>query len=103
MNRQQKVKYSAKEQKINFVNGIVHLHDLTCGCDGPLEHTILNIVDQEKNLRFTPEEKTKIQKWLTDTTDAATTTQEDDYGDVNLEDLFTEDFGEKDDTTADTG
>lgn len=86
------------------MNAIVHLHDFNCGCNDPLECTILTIVQQEKNLRFTDQEKQQLQKCLTGTTEE-TTVADDAFGDAgfDLENLFTDDFGDAAGTAENTG
>ncbi len=86
---------SLKHKKLQFINGIVHFHDLYCQCDDPLRHTILEIFDQEPHLSFTEAEKNKIQQCLTGTETGGDGI--DALGDGDLEKLFEEDvFGEKD-------
>lgn len=93
-------KYNSKEKQIQFINSIVHNHDFLCGCQSPLECTILLIHNQEKHLRFTKEEKQKLQQWLGTTTKEE---EEEDFGDGVLESLFSTDFGEKEDTAKEDG
>ncbi len=101
MSRYTPPKYNKKELQLQWINGIVHMHDLCCGCPDPLEHSIIGITNQEKNLRFTDNEKKQLKKCIfgeEDTHDAA------DIGEEDLLALFTEDFGEqKDGDDADTG
>ncbi len=96
------VKFQSKQQHVNWMNTLVHVHDLQCNCDDPLEHTIHTIFKQETNLRIWDSTKNLIKKCLTTTT---TPEEEDDdvpFGDGELEALFaTEDIGETK-TTTDT-
>ncbi len=93
------VKHNTKEQQINWINTLVHVHDLQCYCNKPLEHTIDTIFKQEKNLRLENSTKQNIQKCLT--IDTVTIKEEDDqFGDGELEALFAEDGGEENATTA---
>ncbi len=88
---------STKHKKLQFINGIVHLHDLTCQCDEPLQHTIGAIFEQEPNLPLNEKDKQLIKKCLT----SGDHTEEDGdvLGDVDLEKFFAEDtFGEDDKT-----
>lgn len=90
-------KWTPKQQKTEWINFIVHVHDYQCNCDKPLEHTIYNICDQEKHLRFDKETAEFIKKCLTtngeDHGDAAATDDVLDGG--TLEELFAEDFTEE--------
>lgn len=89
-------KWTPKQQKREWLNFIVHVHDYHCNCNKPLEHTVYNIFEQEKELRFNPQTTSLIKKCLS--------TDGEDHGDVGttedaldagtLEDLFAEDFGE---------
>jgi len=98
MNRKCPPKYNTKQLQLQHVNALVHLHDLTCSCNSPLECTILTINNQEKNLKFTKEEQKQLQKWFTTTEKDTTTPEEEGFGDGDLERLFDEDFGEEDAT-----
>lgn len=100
MSRQIPPKYNKKQQQLQWINGLVHYHDSLCGCDGPLEHTILAITKQEKNLRFTDEEKKQLKKCIF----TEDTQEEDVIGEDDLDALFAIDTGdEKDTTNADMG
>lgn len=96
MSRHIPPKYTKKEQQLQWINGLVHYHDIYCGCDGPLEHTIIGITKQEKNLRFTDEEKKYLKKCIF-TEDGQ---EEDVIGEEDLDALFAIDTGEEKDTTA---
>ncbi len=98
MSRHIPPKCNKKEQQLQMINGAVHMHDMGCGCDSPLEHLTLSIFNQEKNLRFTDEEKKFLRKCLGSTEE--TTIAEDHFGEGDLEDLFAEDFGEERKSTA---
>lgn len=96
------VKANSKYQKIQWINTIVHVHDLQCECDKPLEHTTYSIFEQEKNLRFTEQQKQLIRKCLT-TKDDSGHADDAPFGDGELEALFSEDpddTGKPDATTA---
>ena len=97
MSRQCPPKYNSKQLQLQYVNTLVNIHDLNCGCDSPLECTVLTIYNQEKDLKFTKQEKQQLRKWLT-TTEENTTQEEDAIGDGDLERLFADDFGEEKDT-----
>lgn len=87
---------SPKELKLQWTNAIVHFHDIICKCDKPLEHTIYNICDQEKNLRFNKETKKIIQQCVsTEDGDGAADALDIIDGGA-LDDLFAEDFTEDD-------
>lgn len=96
-------KPNTRYQKIQWMNTLVHVHDLQCECDKPLEHTAYTIFTEEKNLRFSPEEKKAFETCLT--TPGEPTKEEDDpFGDGELEALFAEDPTDtgKDKDTTDT-
>lgn len=99
MSRQCPTKYNNKQLQLQHVNTLVSIHDLNCGCNSPLECTILTIYNQEKDLKFTEEEKKKLQTWFT-TTEKDTTPEEEGFGDGDLERLFEEDFGDGADTAT---
>lgn len=92
MSRYVPVKYNQKTLQLQWINGLVHLHDLHCGCNDPLEHTIIGITNQEKNLRFTDKEKQQLKKCLFG---EENTTKEEEIGDEDLAALFTEDYGDQ--------
>lgn len=98
MSRYQPTKQNCKQSNINWINTLVHVHDLQCNCDSPLEHTTLQIFNQEKNLRFTTTEISTIQKCLT--TGEEDTPEEENFGPGDLEALFADDFGEGEKDTA---
>lgn len=100
MSRQIPPKYNSKEKQLQFVNALVHIHDFSCGCDGPLEHIVTSIFKQEKNLKFTTEEKQLIQKCLSGTVEAGGSVL-DEFGDDELAALFTQEDGGEKDTTED--
>lgn len=90
--------YTKKELQLQLTNGIVHLHDLTCRCDTPLQHIIDIIATREPTLQFQPETKKKIEKWLTTTdhgTTETTTAADDILEDGDLDALFAADFDEE--------
>lgn len=90
---------STKHKNLNWVNSICAIHDLQCQCDNPLGHTIIQILKQEPELKFTQEDKNLIQKCLTtgDHGDAL-----DGFGDGELEALFAQD-GDDAATATETG
>lgn len=94
MSRIQPVKYNNKEKQIQWINGLVHIHDYNCGCNNPLECTILQIHKQEPKLKFTKEEQKQLSSWLTDTTEDILDDVE--FGDDVLENLFSTELGEED-------
>lgn len=93
------ITWSYKHKQLNWVNGIVAIHDLQCSCNKPLQHTIISIVEQEPTIKFNKEDSTKLQKCLT-FGDPTGDDVVDGFGDGELESLFAEDFGEgeKEDT-----
>lgn len=88
--------YSTKHKGLNFINSICSNHDLHCGCDKPLQHAIIGIIEQEPNLQFNKEESDIIRKCLT-SGDHTGEDVVDTFGDGELEKLFEGDFGEEDD------
>lgn len=85
-----------KELQLQWVNGIVHMHDMICKCNDPLEHAVDAIFDQEKHLRLTQSTQEKIKRCLTggaeDTQGGADANIEE--GDLTA--LFAEPFTEED-------
>lgn len=94
MSRYEPPKYNSKALQLQWVNTLVNVHDLHCGCNDPLQHTIIAITTQEKNLRFTEPEKKNLKKCLFGEED---TQEEDVIGDADLAALFSEDIGEPED------
>ncbi len=91
---------TSKQQKINWMNTIVHVHDLQCNCDSPLEHTILHITNQEPNLRFSEKQKKNLKRCLF--TEDTIVKEEEPFGEGELEALFAlEDGGDIDTTDTD--
>lgn len=87
--------YSPKELQLQWINNIVHTHDLLCKCSKPLEHTIHGIIKQEPNLRLEKETKKLLQKCLTGTENGGPVEDAlDGLGEGELEALFAEDTGE---------
>ncbi len=64
MSRYQPLKHNTKNAQIQWVNTLVHIHDLQCNCNDPLEHTTTTIFRQEPNLRFTDHEKNLLKDAL---------------------------------------
>mgnify|MGYP002699997134 CR=1 FL=1 len=100
MSRYVKPTENTKQQQIKFVNAVVHLHDMQCDCNSPLEHSVDIIFTQEKNLRFNAQEKQKIRKCLTTQEDGDLEEGVDALGEGVLEALFEQDFGEEENPTA---
>lgn len=91
MSRLVPVKTSAKNRRLDWINGIVHIHNLICGCEKPLEHTLEEIYTQEPLLH-------PFNKPCPGTGKDPHTTEEDVLGDADLERLFEGDFGEENTT-----
>ncbi|AXQ66510.1 MAG: hypothetical protein [Anelloviridae sp.] len=90
-------KSTIRQKKLQWINMLVHCHDIMCDCPTPLEHTTALIFEQEPELRFKPPEKDLIKKCLTTTTDTEDAAGDPDgFGEGDLEDLFKENFGEDD-------
>lgn len=102
MSRYVPKKHNSKRAQIDWCNALVHLHDLQCDCESPLEHTIVTINHQEKDLKFTDAEKARLQKWLTTTEEDGAPGDHDDIGAEDLERLFETDIGDEKENT-DTG
>jgi len=79
---------SPKNKKIDWINHLVSTHNLICGCEQPLTHTIEEILDQEPNLPFA------CPSCRGTGTAVATTKEDDGFGDGDLEALFAGDFGD---------
>lgn len=86
-----------KQQKTEWINMLVHIHDLYCKCNDPLEHTVDLIAEKEKNLRFQHFTKLNLQKCLTGGEENTTHQggEEDAFDAGDLEKLFDEDFPEE--------
>lgn len=89
--------YSQRHKDLNWINSLTAIHDLHCGCNYPLQHTITGIIKQEPTLKFNKEDSDLIKKCLT-TGDPGTEDVVDGFGDGELEKLFEGDFGEEDTT-----
>ncbi len=88
--------YTKKQLQLQSTNLHVAAHDLTCSCEKPLQHIILQILEQEPSLKEDKQFTENLQKCLT-TTEKPTGHEDDvlgDIGDGDLEKLFEEDFGE---------
>lgn len=84
------IKVPPKCRRIDWLNTVVHVHDLTCGCEKALEHTVQEIFLQEPSIK---------EKCLTTGENPSTGGEEDVLGDGDLDRLFAEEFGEEKDTT----
>lgn len=100
--RFQKSTATIRQNKLKWMNQLCHTHDMLCDCPTPLEHTAILIFEQEKNLKFKPNEQDLIKQCLTtqDTATAGTDQDNDVIGEGVLEELFKENFGEEEDTAA---
>lgn len=78
---------SPKNRKLDWINHIASAHNLVCGCNEPLKHTVEEIFHQEPELQ-----KTCI---TTDHTDDHTAVG--GFGDAELAALFDEGLGEPED------
>lgn len=87
---------SLKNRKLDYVNSIVTVHNLVCGCEQPLIHTIDAILEQEPSL------KDIYKKCHPTTTEDGTPTGEDVLGNGDLDLLFAEDFGDNAEGAATT-
>ncbi len=91
---------SLKHKKLQWLNSIVHNHDMFCHCDKPFQHTILGILEQEPRLPFTPGEQETLRLCLS--TGDRTAEDGAELGEGELDRLFEQDvFGE--DAATDTG
>ena len=45
-------KPSIRQRNLQWMNMLAHIHDTNCDCYNPLEHTIILILEQEKELKF---------------------------------------------------
>lgn len=89
-------KSTLRQQKLKWMNSLVHQHDIFCDCPHPLEHTAILIFEQEPKLHFKPPEKDLIKKCLTGEDTAGAAADPDAFGEGDLDLLFKEDFGEDD-------
>lgn len=87
------IKTSARNRRLDWINGIVHIHNLVCGCLKPLEHTLEEIYTQEPLLH-------PFNKPCPGTGKDPSTTEDAELGDGDLDRLFEEDFGEENTTNA---
>lgn len=90
--------FTKKQLELQLTNGMVHLHDLTCRCDTPLQHIIDIIATREPTLQLQGETKKKVEKWLTTTdrgTTETTTAADDILNAGDLDALFAADFDEE--------
>ncbi len=99
MSRRCPVKLSTKNKNYDWINCIVAIHNLQCGCEKPLEHTVEEIFKQEPNLEINTEWHT------TTTTDRGDNkgVEEDVLGEGDLSALFAEEFTEEDTTPSAEG
>nr|BAA93611.1 unnamed protein product [Torque teno mini virus 9] len=97
MSRYIPTKSTLRQKKLQWMNLIVHGHDIFCDCCKPLECTIGTIINQEPNLKFNTEEKNLLKKCLStkDGDAGAGAADPDGFGEGDLDALFTEDFGEE--------
>lgn len=89
--------YNATSIQGQLLNTFVSAHDLTCGCDHPIEHIIWTTATKGKPTRFTDEEKKKLKECLGFGEDPTIKEEETtglDTGD--LEKLFAHDDDEED-------
>lgn len=84
------LKISLKNKRRDWINTIVQIHNLQCGCEKPLDHTIKEILQQEPSLKCLTTGEDQI------TTDA------DGFGEGDLDRLFEEDFTEDATTEKDS-
>lgn len=77
------------------MNMLAHIHDTNCDCYNPLEHTIVLILEQEKELKFKAPEKDLLRKCIGDAATAGEGADPDGFTEGDLEDLFKEDGGEE--------
>ncbi len=77
-------KPNTKNGRLDWINTIVMLHNLRCGCDHALQHTVDEIYQQEPTL--------KLPKCHGGDDH---TVAEDAFGPGDLEALFDGDFGEE--------
>lgn len=90
-------KLTLRQQKLTWMNMLAHIHDERCNCSSPMEHTMLLIAEEEKELKFRPPEIDLLKQCLTGerTTAAGGDLQDDVIGEGDLDALFKEDFGEE--------
>lgn len=88
MSKLLKPRESPKNRKLDWINTIASIHNLVCGCNEPLDHTVQEIFEQEPT----------IQKKCTTITPTDHGNDDDELGDDAIAALFEEGFGEEKDT-----
>ncbi len=93
-----KITASLKNQKLDFVNCMVSVHNLKCECERPLSHIVESILEQEPELQYSKCRPTTA-------TGPPEDDDEDAFGKGDLDLLFAQDFGDTTDaaTTTNTG
>lgn len=81
-------KVSPKNRRIDWINLLAGTHNLICGCDEPLQHTIEEILHQEPTIKVPCPR-------CHGSGPVDTTTGDDVLGDVDLGAFFADDFGEQ--------
>lgn len=96
----QHTKYLGKHLENQWVNNIFSSHDLMCGCNDTIKHLLIVLNRQGKAPK--PEEDiSNIKCLITGEKEDTGITEEDHFGDGELEQLFAEDI--KEDGIDDTG
>ncbi len=85
---------SIKHQKKEWINLLVHVHDLQCRCDKPLEHTA-DIIFEEPALRLEKSTIENIKKCQDTTAITPVADALDGIDEGDLSALFAEDFTEE--------
>lgn len=96
--KQRPTYYNSTSIQQQMLNTFVSVHDLTCGCDHPIEHILWTTATKGKPTGFTEEEKSTLKKCL-GFGENLTIKEEEETGieDGDLDRLFAED------DTEDTG
>lgn len=91
-------KLSKRQLNLQRVNTYTSIHDLNCECQKPLQHIILQILQQEPSLKQDKEFVKEIQRCLSITAagDQDGGVPEDGFGDGDLEKLFEAPFDDED-------
>lgn len=90
-------KPTLRQQKLQWMNMLAHIHDQKCDCNNPMEHTLMLIVEEEPSLKLRTPEIDLIKKCITGetTTEKDGDQEPDGIGEGELDALFKDDFGEE--------
>lgn len=93
MSRYVPVTLSRKNRDLDWINCLVQIHNLRCGCNEPLIHTVEEIFKQEPT----------VKEQCLHSGDTLTAAEDAGFGDGDLERLFAEDGDVESTDSATTG